>query len=111
MIIQKYKTKENGLLEQLKSYETNDITDIVKEYMLLNNLDKEEIAVREFGSEKMDIMIDSIKLVFFDTTEDAAALIGSKDIKDIKNLPKFLSVLETNPTIGGIKAIDILLEE
>lgn len=110
MIIQKYKTKEDGLLEQLKSYETNDITDIVKEYMLLNNWDKEEIAVRKFGSEKMDIMIDSIKLVFFDTTDDVA-VIGGRNIKDIKNLSEFLSVLETNQTIGSIKAIDILLEE
>lgn len=105
MVITKY-SFANGQRTAIKSYYSQDITDITKEYMLLNS--KELMYVSDFINGLL-IEIDTNELWVFN--EAPVEFIGTKEMKDIKNLPKFLSVLETNPTIGGIKAIDILLEE
>ena len=106
MVITKY-SFANGQRTAIKSYYSQDITDITKEYMLLNS--KELIYIQNFiNGLLIEIDIDADELWVFN--EAPIEFIGSRKMEDIKNLSEFLSVLETNPTIGSIKAIDILLK-
>ena len=107
MVITKY-SFANGQRTAVKSYYSQDITDITKEYMLLNS--KELIDIQNFiNGLLIEIDIDADELWVFN--EDPVEFIGTKEMKDIKNLSEFLEILKANPQIGGVNAFDTLLEK
>lgn len=105
MVITKY-SFTNGQRTAVKSYYSQDITDITKEYMLLNS--KELIYIQNFINGLL-IEINTDELWVFN--EASVEIIGSRKMEDIKNLSEFLKTLESNPQIGGIDAFDTLLKK
>lgn len=105
MVITKY-SFANGQRTAIKSYYSQDITDITKEYMLLNS--KELMYVSDFINGLL-IEIDTNELWVFN--EAPVEFIGTKEMKDIKNLSEFLEILKANPQIGRVNAFDTLLEK
>lgn len=105
MVITKY-SFANGQRTAVKSYYSQDITDITKEYMFLNS--KELIHIQNFiNGLLIEIDIDADELWVFN--EAPVEFIGSKKIADIKNLSEFLKILKANPQIGSVNAYKILL--
>lgn len=104
MIIKKYRETN---IKIIKNYETQDVTDIVKEWMFLDRSGFERITVHNF-SNNLKIEIGIARLVVY---KEEDKYIGQKRIADIKDLPTFLLILEGNPRFGDVNALDILLEK
>lgn len=94
--------------KRTKDYETQDATDIVKEWMFLNNNAEDRVIASKFGDNNLTLNVTKSNLCVFSYVSE---YLGHKKIADIKNLPAFLLILEENPRFGGVSAIDILLEK
>ena len=94
--------------KRTRDYETQDVTDIVKEWMFLNNNANDRIIASCFGDNNLTLNVSKTNLHVYSYESD---YLGQKRIADIKNLPAFLLILEENPRFGGVSAINILLDK
>lgn len=110
MIIEKFETNmKTKKALKVKDYETQDVADIVKEWMFLNDNTEdteERVIASKFGNNNLTLNVSKTDLRVFSY---ASEYLGHKKIADIKDLPAFLLILEENPRFGGISALDLLL--
>ena len=103
MIIEKFESNK-----KTRKYGTQDATDIVKEWMFLNNNEEDRVVASHFGINNLTLNVSKTDLRVFSYVSER---LGYKKIADIKDLPAFLLILEENPRFNGVSAIDILLDK
>lgn len=94
------------LNKKTRKYGTQDATDIVKEWMFLNDNEEDRVVASHFGINNLTLNVSKTDLRVFSYVSE---YLGYKKIADIKNLPAFLLILEENPRFGGVSALDLLL--
>lgn len=92
--------------KRTKDYETQDATDIVKEWMFLNDNAEDRVIASNFGNNNLTLNVTKSNLCVFSYVSE---YLGHKKIADIKDLPAFLLILEENPRFGGVSALGLLL--
>lgn len=103
MIIEKFESNK-----KTRRYGTQDATDIVKEWMFLNDNEEDRVVASKFGDNNLTLNVTKSNLCVFSYESE---YLGHKKIADIKNLPAFLLLLEKNPKFGGVSALDLLLSK
>lgn len=101
MIITKFESNK-----RTRDYITQDATDIVKEWMFLNDNAEDRVIASNFGNNNLTLNVTKSNLCVFSYVSE---YLGHKKIADIKDLPAFLLILEENPRFGGVSALDLLL--
>lgn len=103
MIITKFESNK-----RTRDYITQDATDIVKEWMFLNDNAEDRVIASNFGNNNLTLNVTKSNLCVFSYVSE---YLGHKKIADIKDLPAFLLILEENPRFGGVSALDLLLKK